>query len=84
MGTGSVETTGIQTLMDSVIVTYLIKIIGAIVVIFILLMISKVFARIISKRIVKSTTEGNKHADKIEKLIHDVVFYVLVIFSVFV
>lgn len=84
MGTGAIASTGIQGIMDSVIVTYLIKIIWAVIVIFILLMASKVFAKIISKRIVKSTTEGNKHADKIEKLVHDIVFYVLVIFSFFV
>ncbi|MEI6426549.1 MAG: mechanosensitive ion channel family protein [Candidatus Absconditabacteria bacterium] len=84
MGTGDIASTGIQSLMDSVIVTYLIKIVGAIIVIFILLMVSKVFAKIISKKIVQNTTEGNKHVDKIEKLIHDIVFYVLVIFSFFV
>jgi len=84
MGTGEVASTGIQAVMDSAIVTYLIKIVGAIIVIFILLMVSKVLAKIISKKIVKTTTEGNKHADKIEKLVHDIVFYVLVIFSFFV
>ena len=32
----------------------------------------------------KSSTEGNKNIDKIGKLIHDIVFYILAIFSFFV
>jgi len=84
MGSGSSEKVASTGIMDSVVVTYLLKIIGAIIVIVILLIISKIAAKIISKRIVKNTTEGNKHVDKIEKLIYDVVFYILVIFSFFV
>lgn len=74
----------INMLMDNVVVIYILKIIGAILVIIFLLMISKIVANIISKRIVQNSTEGNKHIDKIWKLIHDIVFYILVIFSFFI
>ncbi len=74
----------IDMLMDNVVVTYIIKIFGAILVIIFLLMISKIVANIVSKRLVQNSTEGNKHMDKIWKLIHDIVFYVLVIFSFFI
>ncbi len=77
-------TSGINTLMDNVIVIYILKILWAIIVIIFLLMISKIIAKIISKKLVQSSTEGNKHIDKIWKLIHDIVFYILVIFSFFV
>lgn len=74
----------IDMLMDNVVVTYIIKIFWAILVIIFLLMISKIVANIVSKRIVQSSTEWNKHIDKIWKLIHDIVFYILVIFSFFI
>lgn len=48
------------------------------------MVLSNIVAKIISKRITKNTTEGNKHADKIEKLVHDIIFYILMIFSFFV
>ncbi|MDD3262889.1 MAG: mechanosensitive ion channel [Candidatus Absconditabacteria bacterium] len=79
-----VDVSAIDMLMDNVVVTYIIKIFGAILVIIFLLMISKIVANIVSKRIVQSSTEGNKHIDKIGKLIHDIVFYILVIFSFFI
>ena len=78
------ETSAIDMLMDNVVVTYVIKIFGAILVIIFLLMISKIVANIVSKRIVQNSTEGNKHMDKIWKLIHDIVFYIMVIFSFFI
>jgi len=73
-----------DTIMNNVIVVYILKIIGAIAVIVLLLLISKILANVISKRIMKSSTEGNKNIDKIGKLIHDIVFYILAIFSFFV
>lgn len=79
-----VEPSTINTIMDNVVVIYILKIIGAILVILFLLMISKIVANIVSKRIVQNGTEGNKHMDKIWKLIHDIVFYILVIFSFFI
>jgi len=78
------ETSAIDMLMDNVVVTYVIKIFGAILVIIFLLMISKIVANIVSKRIVQNSTKGNKHMDKIWKLIHDIVFYIMVIFSFFI
>jgi len=74
----------INTLMDNIVVVYVLKIVWAILVIIFLLMISKILAKIISKRIVQNSTEWNKHIDKIWKLIHDIVFYILVIFSFFI
>lgn len=79
-----VETSAIENLMNSVVVEYILKIFWAIIVIIFLLMVSKIIANIISKRIIQNSTEGNKHIDKIWKLIHDIVFYILVIFSFFI
>lgn len=79
-----VETSAIENLMNSVVVEYILKIFWAIIVIIFLLMVSKIIANIISKRIMQNSTEGNKHIDKIWKLIHDIVFYILVIFSFFI
>ena len=73
-----------STLMDNVVVSYGMKIIGAIVVIVVLLLISKIIAGIVRKNIVKNMTHDQKHADKVGKLVHDVVFYILVIFSFFI
>lgn len=80
----AVQPTLIEKLMDSVIFTYIMKIAGAIIVIIFLLMISKIIAKIISKRIVQNMNTGNKNTDKVGKLVHDIVFYILVIFSFFV
>jgi len=82
--TTEIEVSAINMLMDNVVVIYIIKIIWAIIVIIFLLMISKIVAKIVSKRVVQNGTEGNKHMDKIWKLIHDIVFYILVIFSFFI
>ena len=84
METGTIANTATSTLMNNVVISYIFKIIWAIIVILILLLISNIVAKIISKRITKNTTEGNKHADKIEKLVHDIIFYILMIFSFFV
>lgn len=78
------ETTALQKFMDSTIVSYGLKIIGAIAVILILLLISKFIAGIVRKNIVKNGDPSNKHIDKIGKLIHDITFYILVIFSFFI
>lgn len=73
-----------QTFLDSAFVSYSLKIIWAIVAIMVLLMISKIIANIIQRKIVKSWDPDNKHIDKVGKLIHDIAFYVLVIFSFFI
>ncbi|HCY21717.1 TPA: hypothetical protein DIC40_07935 [Patescibacteria group bacterium] len=59
------DPSAINMLMDNVVVIYVFKIIGAILVILFLLMISKIVANIVSKKIVQNSTEGNKHIDKI-------------------
>lgn len=84
METSKTGNSEIMGLMDNVVVIYIFKIIGAIIVIFLLLMISKILANFISKRIIKSTTTGNKHEDKIEELVRNIIFYILVIFSFFI
>lgn len=73
-----------ETLMDNVVVEYTFKILWAIAVIIVLLLISKIIANIVRRNILKSAPEGSKHIDKVGKLIHDIVFYVLVIFSFFI
>lgn len=82
--TTEVEASTMDILMDNVVVVYILKIFGAILVILFLLMLSKIIAKLVSKRIIQNSTEWNKHIDKIWKLIHDIVFYVLVIFSFFI
>jgi len=79
-----VEPSGLQTLMDNVIVSYGLKILGAIAVIVLLLLISKIVANVVRRNIIKNAPQGSKHIDKVWKLIHDIVFYILVIFSFFV
>lgn len=78
------EPTALQNFMNSAIVSYGLKIIGAIVVILILLIISKFIAGIVRRNIVKNADTSNKYTDKIWKLIWDITFYLLVIFSFFV
>lgn len=79
-----VEPTALQNFMNSTIVSYGLKIIGAIAVILILLLISKIIAGIVKRNIIKSADVNNKHAEKIAKLMHDITFYILVIFSFFI
>ncbi len=78
------QPTAIQTFMNSAIVSYGLKIIGAIAVILLLLLISKFIAGVVRRNIVKNADPSNKHIDKIWKLIHDITFYILVIFSFFI
>ena len=79
-----VEPTAIQNFMNSTVVSYGLKIVGAIAVILLLLLISKFIAGIVRRNILKSSDKNNKNADKIAKLMHDIVFYILVIFSFFI
>jgi hypothetical protein len=79
-----VETTALQNFMNSTIVSYGLKIIGAIAVILLLLLISKIIAGIVRRNIIKSADANNTHAEKIAKLMHDITFYILVIFSFFI
>lgn len=79
-----VDVSTLASLMDNVFVSYAFKILGAIAVILLLLLISKIIANIVRRNIVKNAPQGSKHIDKVWKLIHDIVFYILVIFSFFV
>lgn len=78
------EPTILQNFMNSAIVTYGLKILWAIAVILILLLISKFIAGIVRRNIVKSADNNNKNAEKIAKLMHDITFYILIIFSFFI
>lgn len=78
------EPTVLQNFLDSAIVSYGLKIIWAIAVILLLLFISKIIAGIVRRNIIKSADANNKHSEKIAKLMHDITFYVLVIFSFFI
>ncbi len=84
LGQAAAQPTAIQSFLDSTIVSYGLKILWAIAVILLLLMISKFIANIVRKNIVKNADPSNKHIDKIWKLIHDITFYILVIFSFFI
>lgn len=78
------EVSGLQVLMDNPVIAYIIKILWAVLVIILLLMISKLIAGFIRRKIIKWTDSDNKHIDKIWDLVHDITFYILVIFSFFV
>ncbi len=78
------EPSALQTFFNSAFVTYSIKIIGAVAAIIVLIMISKIIANVIQRKILKWGTVEDKHIDKVWKLIHDITFYILVIFSFFV
>jgi small conductance mechanosensitive channel len=78
------ESSTFDVIMDNVILVYILKIIWAIIVILILLMLGKFVASFVSRRVVANSTEGNKHIDKIWKLIHDIIFYIMIIFSFFI
>jgi len=84
METPTIEPTTIEKIMDSTIVSYGIKILGAIAVIILLLLISKIIAWWVRRYILRSTDENNKHAEKVAKLMGNITFYVLVIFSFFI
>ncbi len=74
----------IESLMNNAVVIYIMKIIWAIVLILIFITFSKILARIISKKVMKNTISKRKQTDKVWKLIRDIIFYVLVIFSFFI
>ncbi|MFA6256676.1 MAG: mechanosensitive ion channel domain-containing protein [Candidatus Absconditabacterales bacterium] len=78
------EPTALQNFMNSAVVSYGLKILGAIAVILLLLLISKFIAGIVRRNIVKNGDPTNKHIDTIGKLVHDITFYILVIFSFFI
>jgi len=59
------EPTALQNFMNSAIVSYGLKIIGAIAVILLLLLISKFIAGMVRRNIVKNADPSNKHIDKI-------------------
>lgn len=84
MNTQTPEPSALQNFLDSAIVTYGLKIVGAIAVILLLLLISKFVAGMVRRNIVKNADEKNKQAEKIAKLMGDITFYVLVIFSFFI
>lgn len=72
-----------SSVVTDFIVPYAVKTIWAIIAIILLLMISRFIANMVKRRIIKNWAE-NKNIDKVAKTIHDVVFYVLVIFSFFI
>lgn len=64
---------------------YILKILWWVIVIIIMLLISKIIAWIVRRNILKNNTiADSKHIDKIASLIWNIVFYVMVIFSLFI
>lgn len=81
----NMNTTNVVTsVFDNPIVAYIIKIWWAILVILFLLFVSKIIANIVKNRIIKNADKANKNTEKMAKTIHDIVFYILVIFSFFI
>ncbi len=78
------EPSALQNFMNSAVVSYGLKILGAIAVIIFLLMMSKLIAGIVRRNILRNADPNNKQAEKIAKLMHDIAFYILVIFSFFI
>jgi small conductance mechanosensitive channel len=84
MNTQTAEPTALQNFMNSAVVSYGLKILWAIAVIIVLLMISKFISWIVRRNIVRNADPNNKQAEKIAKLMGNITFYVLVIFSFFI
>ncbi len=64
---------------------YILKILWWVIVIIIMLLISKIVAWIVKRNILKNNTiADSKHIDKIASLIWNIVFYIMVIFSLFI
>jgi len=64
---------------------YILKILWWVIAIIIMLLISKIIAWIIKRNILKNNTiADSKHIDKIASLIWNIVFYIMVIFSLFI
>lgn len=84
MNTQAAEPTALQNFMNSAVVTYGLKILGAVAVIILLLMISKFISGVVRRNIIRNADPTNKHIDKIAKLMGSITFYVLVIFSFFI
>lgn len=84
MNTQTAEPTALQNFMNSAVVSYGLKILWAIAVIIVLLMISKFISWIVRRNIVRNADPNNKQAEKIGKLMGNITFYILVIFSFFI
>jgi len=65
MNTQTPEPTALQNFMDSAIISYGLKIVGAIAVILLLLLISKFIAGVVRRNIIRNGDSSNKHIDKI-------------------
>jgi len=59
------QPTALQNFMNSAIVSYGLKILGAIIVILILLLISKFIAGVVRRNMIKNADPANKQIDKI-------------------
>lgn len=64
---------------------FIVKLVGAIAIVFIIIMIGKVLANIVRRNLIKHAEEGNtKHVTKVADLVQDVVFYISIIFAFFI
>lgn len=62
--------------------TYAVKIVGAIAAFFVMMIIAGILARLVKKAIVKHKDDQN--AQKVGKLVRDIVYYIMIGFAVFV
>jgi small-conductance mechanosensitive channel len=63
----------------------LLKIIGALVIVFILILLGKVLANIVKSNIIKhSSVENQEHSYRVANLMRDITFYIMIIFAFFV
>jgi small-conductance mechanosensitive channel len=73
-----------QTRLTSEASTFILKILGAIILVIVLIMIGKLVAGVVKRNIIRHGDEANsKHTHKVASLIGNVVFYVMVIFAFF-
>jgi small-conductance mechanosensitive channel len=63
----------------------LLKIIGALVIVFIFILLGKVLANIVRDNIIKhSSVENKEHSYRVANLMRDITFYIMIIFAFFV
>ncbi|MFZ2150835.1 MAG: mechanosensitive ion channel domain-containing protein [Candidatus Absconditicoccaceae bacterium] len=83
--TTDAASSGLFGIQGSEIRGYILKILGGVIVIVIMLLISKIIAGIVKRNILKNNSiADSKHIEKIASLIGNIVFYIMVIFSLFI
>lgn len=79
------KTSGLSDLIGIDIGGIMLKIIGALIIVFVFIMIGKVLAGIVKRNIINhSSAENKEHSLRVANLMRDITFYIMVIFAFFV